>query len=152
LLAEAGIDAEGVDLNPAMVERARAKGRDVKHGDGIEYLAGKPDASLGVIFAAQVIEHLPYERLLDFLRLAARKLKPEGLLIAETVNPHPLNAFKAFWLDPTHERPIFPELAVTLCRLNGFGSARVFFPTGDGDYERDRRVEPAYAVVAAREG
>ena len=44
-----------------------------------------------MIFAAQVIEHLPYERLLDFLRLTATKLKPEGLLIAETVNPHPVN-------------------------------------------------------------
>ena len=135
-----------------MVGRSREKGHEVEQADGLEYLAAQPDASFGVIFAAQVIEHLPYERLLGFLRLAERKLKPDGLLIAETVNPHPLNAFKAFWLDLTHAQPIYPEVAVTLCRLHGFGSAHVFFPGGSGDYEEDRREQPAYAVVASRAG
>jgi glycosyltransferase involved in cell wall biosynthesis/SAM-dependent methyltransferase len=149
LLAEAGVPARGVDIDAAMVERAREKGHDVEHADGIEYLAAQPDATFGVIFAAQVIEHLPYQSLLEFLTLAERKLEPGGLLISETVNPHPLNAFKAFWLDLTHERPIYPEVAITLCRLHGFSSARVFFPAGTGDYETDRLEQPAYSVVAS---
>jgi glycosyltransferase involved in cell wall biosynthesis/SAM-dependent methyltransferase len=149
LLAEGGVPARGVDIDAAMVERAREKGHEVEHADGIEYLAAQPDATFGVIFAAQVIEHLPYQQLLEFLTLAEKKLKPGGLLISETVNPHPLSAFKAFWLDLTHERPIYPEVAITLCRLHGFGSARVFFPTGTGDYETDKLEQPAYAVVAS---
>ena len=43
-------------------------------------------------------------------------------------------------------------VAVALCRLHGYDSARVFFPNGEGDLERDRREEGEYAVVATRSG
>jgi hypothetical protein len=64
------------------------------------------------------------------------------------VNPHSIAALKTFWVDLTHEKPVFPEVALALCRLHGFGSARVIFPNGTGDLETDRRTEGEYTVVA----
>ena len=42
-----------------MIARARAKGLDVEHEDGVEFLGRLPDGSQGVVFAAQIVEHLP---------------------------------------------------------------------------------------------
>ena len=71
------------------------------------------------------------------------------MLIAETVNPHSPPALKAFWLDLTHQQPIFPEVALEFCREAGFGGAYAFHPTGTGNFERDRFTQFAYAVVAS---
>lgn len=152
LLRDAGISASGVDLDPGMIARARQKGLEVEQGDGIAYMERAQDASLGVVFAAQVVEHLPYERLIAFLRLSSRKLVPGGLLIAETVNPHAPGALKNFWFDLTHQHPVFPEVLLTLCRAIGFGSAYIFHPGGSGDVEADREWSGDYTLVAERSG
>jgi SAM-dependent methyltransferase len=152
LLREAGIPARGVDTDEGMAARARAKGLEVETGDGVALLESLDDGSLGAIFSAQVIEHLPVAVLERFVTLAARKLRPGGLFIAETVNPHAADALKGFWLDLTHQHPIFPEVALVLCGNAGFAQAYVFHPNGTGDAERDRWNESAYAVVAATGG
>ena len=151
LLAEAGIEAVGVDSDAAMVERCRAKGHEgVVQADAVEYLADRLDGSLGAIFSSHLIEHLPHPELLALLDLARAKLRPGGLLIAETPNPHSIQAMKAFWVDLTHQRPIFPEAALALCRLAGFAPAFVFYPNGSADAGRDRHAEGEYTVVATR--
>jgi SAM-dependent methyltransferase len=150
LLREAGVPARGVDLDPGMVARAQSKGLDVERGDLIACLDNMPDGSLGVVFAAQVVEHLSYADLLAFLRIAHMKLQPDGLLIAETVNPHAPGALKGFWTDLTHQHPIFPEVLLTLCRGAGFTSGYVFYPGGTGDLDTDRQRHGDYAVVAER--
>jgi glycosyltransferase involved in cell wall biosynthesis/2-polyprenyl-3-methyl-5-hydroxy-6-metoxy-1,4-benzoquinol methylase len=148
LLSEEGIAAKGVDVDSGMVERCREKGHEVELADGLEYLAGLADRSLGGIFSAQVVEHLPYEALIQLFALARAKLDVRGVLIVETVNPHSVGALKNFWVDPTHTAPVFPEVALLLSRLNGFGAARVVFPNGTGDLERDLREQGEYATVA----
>jgi SAM-dependent methyltransferase len=148
LLRDAGIPAVGVDLNRGMVARARAKGVEVHQGNGIDYLGRCEDASWGAVFAAQVVEHLAYDELIAFLRTVARKLRSNGLLIVETVNPHAPGALKNFWFDPSHHHPVFPEVLLTLCRASGFNSAYVFHPGGRGDVEHDRERVPDYALVA----
>lgn len=150
LLTHAGIAATGVDIDSGMFNRCRAKGHTVKNQDVLEYLEGQADGSIGAIFSAQLIEHLPYENLLKFLELADRKLKPGGLLISETVNPHSILAMKAFWIDLSHQKPIFPETAVVLHRLFGFYEAIVYFPNGFGDLERDRKEQGDYSVIAMK--
>jgi SAM-dependent methyltransferase len=147
LLAEAGIDAVGVDLDETMVDRARVFGH-VHHGDAIDFLIKQDDASLGTIFSAQFIEHLPPSRLPELLDVARAKLRPDGLFVAETVNPHSPRALKVFWIDPTHRHPLFPETMLVLCRLAGFGAARIMFPLGSADLATDRRTCGEYAVVA----
>jgi 2-polyprenyl-3-methyl-5-hydroxy-6-metoxy-1,4-benzoquinol methylase len=150
LLSAAGVPAIGVDIDEAMVRRCRAKGHTVEQTDGISYLRAQADSSLSAIFAAQVVEHLPYEDLILFLELSRAKLKSSGQLIFETVNPHALEAFKTFWTDLTHQRPIFPEVAVAWCWLTGFDRAYVLFPNGSGDLNRDRLAQGEYAVVATK--
>jgi SAM-dependent methyltransferase len=147
LLAAEGIAARGVDGDAGMVARCRALGLEVELGDVNEHLAGLSDASLGTIFSAQVIEHLPHEELRRLLELSLRKLAPGGLFIAETVNPHRISSLKTFWVDLTHQHPIFPEVALATCAIAGFQSAFVFAP-GFDSFERARFDSPAYAVVA----
>ena len=74
------------------------------------------------------------------------------MLIAETVNPHSVPALKTFWVDLTHQHPIFPEVALALCLSAGFSDAYVFYPNGTGDVEADRYTQGEYAVVATVDG
>ena len=152
LLRGARVPARGVDVDPGMVARARAKGLEVEHADLLAHLEGIPNGSLGAVFAAQVVEHLPHDALLCFLHLGWQKLQPGGLLIAETVNPHVPAALKNFWIDLTHQHPIFPEVLLMLCQGVGFGSAYVFHPGGSGDIDTDRLECLDYAIVAERGG
>jgi SAM-dependent methyltransferase len=147
LLAAEGIAARGVDSDAGMVARCRALGLEVERGDANEHLAGLPDGSLGTIFSAQVIEHLPHDELRRLLELSLCKLAPGGLFIAETVNPHRISSLKTFWVDLTHQHPIFPEVALAISAIAGFQSAFVFAP-GFDSFERARFDSPAYAVVA----
>ncbi|HEX8049994.1 MAG TPA: methyltransferase domain-containing protein, partial [Solirubrobacterales bacterium] len=152
LLAERGIPGRGVDLDPEMVQRCREKGHEVEQGNLLAALEATPPASLGAIFSAQVIEHLDFDELRGLLRLALSRLQPGGLLIAETVNPHSAAALKAFWVDPTHKIPLFPEVMLALCALAGFPDGDVFAPLGNGDWESDRTTVGEYAIVATAPG
>jgi len=150
LLREAGIEARGIDLDAGMVAHSREKGHDVEQAEALDYLEGLDDGSVGALVALQVIEHLPYPSLVRLFELAHAKLRPRGILLVETVNPHALPAFKTFFVDLSHVAPIFPEVAVVLCRLTGFDAAYVLFPNGTGEYEEDRTRQGEYAVVASR--
>jgi SAM-dependent methyltransferase len=147
LLAAEDIDASGVDSDAGMVERCRALEVKAVHANANAYLESLPDGALGTIFSAQVIEHLRYDELRRLLALARRKLRAGGLLIAETVNPHRMASFKTFWVDLTHEHPIFPEVALALCGIAGFEQAYVFAP-GFNSFQSARFESPSYAVVA----
>jgi SAM-dependent methyltransferase len=152
LLAEHGIPYLGVDSDAGMVRRCHEKGHTgVVQDDGLDYLGALEDGSIGVIFCAQVIEHLPYTELLRVFRVAHQKLSGDGIFLAETVNPHSVAALKTFWVDPTHQHPIFPEVALSLCRSSGFSAAFVFHPNGTGNVERDRFTQGEYAIVAGGE-
>jgi glycosyltransferase involved in cell wall biosynthesis/SAM-dependent methyltransferase len=150
LLREAGIEAAGVDLDAGMVQRCRAKGHAAEVRDVNAHLKGTEAGTLGAIFCAQVVEHMPSAELDEFLSLSLSRLRPGGLLIAETVNPHSVAALKTFWVDPTHQHPIFPEAALQRLRAAGFSSAYVFHPNGTGDVTADRFAQGEYAVVARR--
>jgi SAM-dependent methyltransferase len=147
LLAGEGIAAHGADSDAGMVERCRALGLEVTLADANEHLESLPDASLGTVFSAQVIEHLAHVELQRMLALARRKLRPGGLFIAETVNPHRVSSLKTFWVDITHRHPIFPEVALALSAIAGFEPAYVFAPTF-ASFELARFQAPSYAVVA----
>ena len=121
LLRDAGITARGVDLSNDMVLRCREKELDVLKADLLPYLAALPDASLGGVFASQVIEHLPTPVLLAFVRLAYDKLRPDGILVVETLNPECLLVhYRWFWMDLTHVRLIHSETLKFLLVTTGF--------------------------------
>jgi O-antigen chain-terminating methyltransferase len=127
LLAEAGVEARGVDADADMVAFARGEGLDVVQADALEHLDGLEDATLGGVFAAQLVEHLPPPALLRLLELAARKLRPGGLLVAETINPLSPLALRNYFADLTHAQPLVPETLALLARHAGFARVETRF-------------------------
>jgi SAM-dependent methyltransferase len=148
LLAEAGVSAVGIDFDPVMTGRIRAKGLAVECGDALQYLDAQPDGSIGAIYSSQFVEHLVGDQVIALIQMAHEKLVPGGLFVAETINPHSPRALKAFWVDLTHAHPIFPESLVVWCGLAGFSQASVRFPLGTGDLDADLLTQGEYAVVA----
>jgi SAM-dependent methyltransferase len=147
-LAAAGVDVRGVDVDEAMVDRARAVGADVSHDDALDYLMKQDDASIGAIYSAGFIEQLPANQLAELMEIARGKLRPDGVFIARTANPHSAGALRAFWVDPTVPHPLFPESLLALCRLAGFETAKIMFPGGGDDVVRDLTTCREYAVIA----
>jgi glycosyltransferase involved in cell wall biosynthesis/SAM-dependent methyltransferase len=143
-----GIDGSGVDTDAAMAEIARQAGLDVTVADAVEHLRGLPEGSLGAVTAIHVIEHLDPAHLQDLMTVAGSRLRPGGLFVAETINPHAGAALKTFWVDLTHRHPIFPEVALILAAATGYRLAFVMYPRGERVAARDRFVQDAYALVA----
>ena len=126
MMREAGVEARGIDLSEESVAHCRARGLSVEKADLFPYLADLADGSLGGVFCAQVIEHLPPASLPELVRLAAAKLSRGGLLALETPNPECLAIFAShFYLDPTHTRPVPHPLAAFYMEEFGFGQIEV---------------------------
>jgi O-antigen chain-terminating methyltransferase len=123
LLGELGIDAWGIEVEQQFVEHGRSLGLRVETGTAVESLRELDDESLGGIAMMQVIEHLSPQHVLEFVRLAARKVRPGGRVVVETVNPTSLTTYaRAFWIDPDHIRPVHPALLEFLFEEAGFGA------------------------------
>ena len=128
LLREQGISARGLDVNDAMVQETRARGLDAVRADALEYLLATPDSSLGGIFAAQVVEHLPPEYLGRLIEVAGHKVRPGGVIVLETINPTCWVAFfESYIRDLTHAKPIHPETLQFLVRASGFRQVTIEF-------------------------
>ena len=136
LLAAESIPASGVELNPIAVAACREEGLSVGEGDGLAALSSKPDGSLGGVVALQVVEHWRAEAVFAFLREARRALAPGGVLIAETVNTDSLSSLKAFFLDPSHVRPVPAEALRFLAQAAGFAETRIEYRAPLPDEER----------------
>jgi len=121
LLTEGGFHAFGVDRDEATVAAVRARGADARTGDALDALACLPDASQSLVSAFHLAEHMSFIDLQSLVRQAHRVLAPAGLLIVETPNPENLAvATTNFYLDPTHLRPIPPQLLSFLAEFFGF--------------------------------
>jgi SAM-dependent methyltransferase len=145
LLREAGIGARGIDADADMVAYARGEGLDVEQADLVEYLERLDEGSLGGIFMGQVVEHLPAATLVVALRLAAAKLRPGGVLVAETINPLSPLALRSYFADLTHAQPLVPETLELLARQAGFAETEVRFLNEPAE----RLTEPDDPVIAA---
>jgi SAM-dependent methyltransferase len=135
LLARRGVEAIGVDTDPSMVAEARDRGLDVRLVDGTSFLRGREPGSLGAIIATHLVEHLEFADLVELLDLAATRLRPGGVFIAETPNPTSLVVLgNSYILDPTHLRPLHPSLLTFLCEGAGFRDVRLRFHAPATDY------------------
>jgi 2-polyprenyl-3-methyl-5-hydroxy-6-metoxy-1,4-benzoquinol methylase len=145
LLREAGVEARGIDADSDMVAYARGDGLDVEQADLVEHLRRATDGSLGAIFMGQVVEHLPAPTLVQTFQLAAAKLRPGGLLIAETINPLSPIALRNYFADLTHAQPLVPETLELLARQSGFVETEIRFLNEPAE----RLTEPDDPVIAA---
>ena len=121
LLAEAGIPASGIDINPAQVETPDTMGLDVRSGEAVDVLSKAESSSLSVISAHHVVEHLPFETVAWITREALRVLAPGGILLFETPNTrNVLVGATTFHTDPTHIKPMPEQVLGVLFETVGF--------------------------------
>ena len=142
LLLEQRIDARGIDTNGEAVERCRARGLDVVQADALEYVGALPDASLGGLFSAQVVEHLEAEYLMRVLDEVNRALRPGSRVVLETINPACWVAFfSAYVRDPTHRHPLHPDTLTYLLQASGFIDVEIVYSTPVDDEGKLQRVD-----------
>jgi len=80
--------ASGIDLSPGMLEKARARGLDVREGSVTELPF--PDASFDVTCSFKVLAHVP--EIGRALKEMARVTRPGGVVLAEFYNAVSLRA------------------------------------------------------------
>lgn len=161
LLGEQGFKAHGVDLDEGMLEACRERGLQAEHTDAIASLRAHRDDSLDLVSAFHLVEHIPFEVLQTLISEALRVLRPGGLLIMETPNPENLSVgAHSFYLDPSHEKPLPPQLLGFLADYAGFQRQRTvrlqeappLHTDGDiGLIEVLEGISPDYAIVAQKD-
>jgi len=150
LLRERGVRARGIDINPAMVEVCRGKGLEAESGDALAYLRGLPDASLGGLFAAQVVEHLEPRYLAQLLDAAFEKLRPGAPIVLETINPACWFAFfESYIRDLTHVRPVHPDTLKYLLIATGFQHVEIRYRAPYPEGEKLQKLAGGQQVALA---
>ena len=106
--------ARGIDSSLESIALCREKGLRAEAADLFDDLRGLGEGDLDGIFCAQVVEHLPPERLPEMIRLAASGLDVTASSSSRAPNPECLAIFATyFYLDPTHARPAPEKLLVS---------------------------------------
>ena len=163
LIGKRGWSAHGVDMSEAMLAEAAEHDLTTVHGDAIEYLKTLADGSLALITAFHLVEHLRAEVLLTFLTECARVCATDGVVIFETPNPENLRVgTSTFHLDPTHDKPLPPQLLQFYVEECGLGHAQVIRLNGTPEPQVITSLEGAmrplfeggldYAVIATKSG
>jgi 2-polyprenyl-3-methyl-5-hydroxy-6-metoxy-1,4-benzoquinol methylase len=163
LLREEHLRASGVDSNRILVESCTARGLAAAEDDLISALHKLPDKSLGAVTGFHIIEHLPIEKLVEFLNQAVRVLKPGGVVIFETPNPQNVLVGSCnFYFDPTHRNPLPSQVTKFLLESRGLVRVEVLDLNPSDDTPVDENSELArrfnkyfygpmdYAVVGYR--
>ena len=126
VLREADIGAFGIDTNAVQIEEAREAGLDARLGDAVTALSEAEDASVSVITAHHLIEHLPFDTVAWITREAMRVLAPGGLLLFETPDTrNVLVGATTFHTDPTHLKPMPEQVMSVLLETAGFDPVEI---------------------------
>ncbi len=121
LLRAQGIDAYGVDGDPMCVAEASAHDIPVVQDDVLGFLRGVEPESLDAIFSAHLVEHLPYEVVLELIELSFRALRPGGRLLLATPNPRALvSHLELYTMHFGHVAMYHPNLLAFFMRYAGF--------------------------------
>jgi SAM-dependent methyltransferase len=137
MVRDDGFHAIGIDTNDTQLEGARRHGVAVVHGDALDYLRTVGDHSVLAVTGVHVVEHIPFTDLVRLMQDVSRVLKPGGVAIFETPNPRNLIVgATTFHLDPTHVRPLPPEVMQILLETVGFDEVaqRPLHPSDTLDY------------------
>ena len=162
LMLSAGLDARGIDLDEGMLQSCVDLGLPAEKGEAIARLRALPSKSQAIVSAFHVVEHIPFDALEDLVSEAKRVLLPGGLLILETPNPENIMvATCSFYLDPTHQRPIPPNLLSFVAEYAGFERVKVIRLQESKELAAKPDllledvlggVSPDYSVVAQKKG
>ena len=160
LMLESGMKPFGVDIDDGMLKDCQELNLPAQQGDAVSFLATLQEESQAVVSAFHVVEHLSFEQLQIVVSEALRVLKPGGLLIMETPNPENIVvATRNFYKDPTHQRPIPPELLSFLSEYYGFARVKTIRLHESKDLIQSTSitlqnvldgVSPDYAIIAQK--
>jgi SAM-dependent methyltransferase len=132
LLKENKLEAHGVDMNSAMIAQCQEHALDVIQADAIEYMRSLPANSHGGVTGFHIIEHLPFETLMELFGETHRILVPGGVAIFESPNCKNLVVGATnFNIDPTHRHPVFPETAELMLQSHGFEGLQIEYLAPD---------------------
>ena len=144
VLKSLDIPAMGIDGNSVCIAECKESGLTVEKNDILSFLKESKDKSFGSVTLFQVLEHLPFNVLVNVLQEIQRVLVPGGTLIAEVPNAKNVRVGSGtFWIDPTHQRPLYPELLKFLATYVGFSSV-------DGKYSN--RLGPNHNLDGLPDG
>jgi SAM-dependent methyltransferase/archaellum component FlaC len=126
LLKDHKLEGRGVDLNATMAAQCKDRGLKVRHADVMEHLRSLRANSQGAVTGFHIIEHLPFETLMELFGEVRRVLQPAGVAIFESPNCKNLMVGACnFNIDPTHRNPVFPETAEFMLASHGFEKIRI---------------------------
>lgn len=127
LMKENDIEAYGVDLYEEFVELCTEKGLRAVYADAIGTIESA-EKKFGGIFAGQIVEHLTLQQLVRLCEAAYEKLEVGACLIMETPNPTSLAIYThAFYIDPSHQKPVHPLTLQYLLERAGFRNIEVVY-------------------------
>jgi SAM-dependent methyltransferase len=160
VLKDCGFKGKGIDIDSDMLSECQNLGLSIKNLDALSAIAELKDESQSIISAFHLVEHLNFEDVKTLVAQSIRVLKPGGLLILETPNPENITVgANSFYLDPTHQRPIPPQLLLFTAEFYGFYRAKIVrmqepsHLIGDGPVMLGdvlSGVSPDYAVIAQK--
>lgn len=144
-LRELGLEATGVEAEPALAAEALRRGLAVEVGDPLAALEARAGAALGAVTAVHLLERLTPETVLRLLALAREALADGGVLVARILNPACPESAVRFWRDPRNLRPLVPETLAGLLEACGYEVLQ-------GRQPRTGADPPRVVVVSARRG
>jgi len=126
-----------------MIQQCSEAGHKTCHADLFKYLEDQESSSHDLITAFHVVEHLNYFELNKLSEELLRVLKPGASFLFETPNSaNIIVGSSTFFLDPTHKRPLPPELARFFFEKRGFNVRNTYYLNGlelDFDLGKSRK-------------
>jgi SAM-dependent methyltransferase len=121
LLRDRQIEGYGVELDAKMVAQCRERGLEAFESDALAHLESLPASSIDGVYGRHVAEHVLPGDLVAMLRELRRTLQPGAPVVFVTPNIANLSVgAHTFWLDPSHLRPIPPDLFKFYLEVEGF--------------------------------
>jgi 2-polyprenyl-3-methyl-5-hydroxy-6-metoxy-1,4-benzoquinol methylase len=126
-LKDAGYtDLAGFDLSPENVELCHKRGLTfVQDHDALRLQDFCVSNQYKVIFCLDLIEHLPKEQAVPFLRQAFWRLLPSGYVVIQAPNMGSVLGLFHRYADLSHEYGLTERTAVTLLMAAGFQENRI---------------------------
>lgn len=114
------VNFEGIDISSSQLEFCRKNFTEkVRQADALDFLASTID-TYDLITANDVIEHIPKDKVVDFVRLVAGALRPGGMLLLKCPNMGNPFSLYARYRDFTHESGFTDTSLRQVLYLGGF--------------------------------
>jgi len=116
---EGYLNLSGIDISEEQIEKAKARGFNVKAVNVFDYL-NLEKKKFDIIIAYDFIEHFSKEEVYNLTALIYNSLKESGIFIVHTPNGQGITPNKIIYGDLTHLTIFTPDSLFQLLKLFGF--------------------------------